>query len=73
MSKPIVINFFGSAGSGKSTNSAGLAYKLKKDGYKVELVTEYARDLDISKTEHILANQRMYFLQDSDLDFIITD
>ena len=76
-----VINMFGAAGSGKSTNSAGLAYELKKDGFKVELVTEFAKELCITKSEHLLENQiwvfgnqyhKMKYLSD-DLDFIITD
>lgn len=76
-----VINMFGAAGSGKSTNSAGLAYELKKDGFKVELVTEFAKELCITKSEHLLENQiwvfgnqyhKMKYLS-NDLDFIITD
>ena len=76
-----VINMFGAACSGKSTNSAGLAYELKKDGFKVELVTEFAKELCITKSEHLLENQiwvfgnqyhKMKYLSD-DLDFIITD
>ena len=72
---------FGAAGSGKSTNSAGLAYELKKDGFKVELVTEFAKELCITKSEHLLENQiwvfgnqyhKMKYLS-NDLDFIITD
>ena len=64
-----------------STNSAGLAYELKKDGFKVELVTEFAKELCITKSEHLLENQiwvfgnqyhKMKYLSD-DLDFIITD
>lgn len=76
-----VINMFGAAGSGKSTNSAGLAYELKKDGFKIELVTEFAKELCITKSEHLLENQiwvfgnqyhKMKYLS-NDLDFIITD
>ena len=76
-----VINMFGAPSSGKSTNSAGLAYELKKDGFKVELVTEFAKELCITRTEHLLENQiwvfgnqyhKMKYLSD-DLDFIITD
>ena len=37
----IVINLFGSSGSGKSTTAMGLAYKLKTLGFKVELVSEF--------------------------------
>ena len=76
-----VINMFGAPCSGKSTNSAGLAYELKKDGFKVELVTEFAKELCITKSEHLLENQiwvfgnqyhKMKYLS-NDLDFIITD
>ncbi len=56
-----VINMFGAAGAGKSTNSAGLAYELKKDGFKVELVTEFAKELCITKSEHLLENQIWVF------------
>ena len=40
-----IINLFGGPGSGKSTAAAGLFYRMKMHGYKVELVTEYAKDL----------------------------
>lgn len=40
-----VINLFGGPGSGKSTTAAGLFYHMKLMGLKVELVTEYAKDL----------------------------
>lgn len=40
-----VINLFGGPGSGKSTTAAGLFYQMKLAGHKVELVTEYAKDL----------------------------
>jgi hypothetical protein len=40
-----VINLFGGPGSGKSTTAAGLFYRMKLAGHKVELVTEYAKDL----------------------------
>lgn len=44
MKKTLVVNFFGSPGSGKSTSAAYLFSKLKMDGVDVELVTEYAKD-----------------------------
>lgn len=40
-----VVNLFGGPGSGKSTTAAGLFYKMKLAGHRVELVTEYAKDL----------------------------
>jgi hypothetical protein len=41
----LVVNLFAGPGTGKSTNAA-LAYgKLKCDGVKAELVTEFAKDL----------------------------
>lgn len=40
-----IINLFGSPGSGKSTNAAELFAKMKRFGFKVELVTEYAKDI----------------------------
>lgn len=76
-----VINLFGSSGSGKSTNAAGLAYELKTEGFKVEIITEYAKELCILSSEHLLENQiwvfanqyqKMKYLSE-DLDFVITD
>lgn len=76
-----VINLFGSSGAGKSTCASGLAYELKMEGFKVELVTEYAKELCILKSEHLLENQiwvfanqyqKMKYLSE-DLDFVIAD
>lgn len=77
-----VINLFGSSGSGKSTTALGLAYQLKMQGYKVELVTEwikekiFSEDFSVMKDQlYIFAKQRrkQFILQDKGLDFIITD
>jgi predicted ATPase len=38
------INLFGGPGTGKSTTAASLFVAMKKAGYKVELVTEVAKD-----------------------------
>ncbi len=43
-----VINFFAGPGAGKSTTAAGLFFEMKCLGLKVELVTEYAKDLAYS-------------------------
>lgn len=40
-----VLNLFGGPGVGKSTTAAGLFFKMKNLGIKVELVTEFAKDL----------------------------
>jgi len=44
-----VINLFGGPGCGKSTTAAGLFFLMKARGHKVELVTEYAKDLTYEK------------------------
>lgn len=76
-----VINLYGSSGSGKSTNAAGLAYELKTEGLKVETINEYAKELCISNSSHLLDNQTWVFANQyqkmkylsKDLDFVITD
>lgn len=40
-----VINLFGPPGCGKSTAAAGLFHKMKVNGYDVEIVTEFAKDM----------------------------
>lgn len=75
-----VINLWGGPGSGKSTTAAGLFFKMKLAGYKVELVTEYAKELVYAnKLKSTLQNQilfeqhlRQLRLKDR-VDFIITD
>lgn len=78
----VVINLFGSAGSGKSTTAMGLTYYLRLLGYKAEYVTEYAKDLvnegSLNKLKHqlyVFAKQlkRMEVVSDKGLDFIVTD
>ena len=77
-----VINLFGSAGAGKSTTALGVAHNLKINGYKVEYVSEYAKQLVMSGCqnllayqEHVFTNQlfQMNILKDKSLDFIVTD
>jgi hypothetical protein len=57
MKKLKVINFFGGPGCGKSTTSAGVFHKMKVLGLKVELVTEYAKDMVYENRANILADQ----------------
>ena len=76
-----VINLFGSPGSCKSTLAAGLFFLMKNAGYKVELVTEYAKDMVYENRTNILSdqlyilakqNRRLSRLKDS-VDYVVTD
>lgn len=75
-----IINLFGGPGSGKSTTAAGLFFLMKHEGYKVELVTEYAKELVYeglithTSAKDILFGQwkRQAILMDK-VDYIITD
>ena len=81
--EPIVVNIFGGPGVGKSTLSAGLFYKLKSQGCKCELVTEYAKELVFEDRKNILKddqfyvfakqNRKIFRLLKQDINFIITD
>jgi molybdopterin-guanine dinucleotide biosynthesis protein len=76
-----VINLYGGPSTGKSTTAAGLFYKMKSAGYKVELVTEYAKDLTYDKRHTILKNQEYVFAKQfsrlrrlkDQVDYVITD
>ncbi len=61
MSKLKVINLYGGPGSGKSTMAARCFAELKMNGYNVELVTEYAKDLTWAGREKTLRDQ-LYIL-----------
>jgi adenylate kinase family enzyme len=56
-----VINLWGAPGAGKSTVAAGLFYKMKVADYKVELVTEYAKDVVWDNRDDLLKDQ-LYLL-----------
>jgi len=43
MNKPIVVNFYGGPGTGKSTMAAAVFAEFKSEGINCELVTEYAK------------------------------
>lgn len=53
-----VINLYGGPGSGKSTTAAGLFYKMKRQHYSIELVTEFAKDMVYDGQGHILRSGR---------------
>lgn len=77
-----IINLFGGPGSGKSTVAAGLFYKMKLRHKKVELVTEYAKELVydgtlemmLDRQEVIFAeqNQRLHRLRGK-VDYVLID
>jgi hypothetical protein len=56
-----VINLFGGPGTGKSTTAAGIFNRMKVQGYNVELVTEYAKDMTWEGRDNVLADQ-LYIL-----------
>jgi energy-coupling factor transporter ATP-binding protein EcfA2 len=77
----IVINLFGGPGAGKSTTAAGLFFMMKNAGMKVELVTEYAKDIvwagrhkELDDQLYIFAKQhhRLHNLVGK-VEFVITD
>lgn len=78
-----VINMFAGPGAGKSTTAAGLFFEMKCAGHKVELVTEYAKELAYrgllgsrlfanAFTMHDVQRERMEALR-GQVDFIVTD
>jgi hypothetical protein len=58
-----VINFFGGPGAGKSTAAAGLFYEMKKRWMRVELVSEFAKELVWSGSSHLLSHQNYVFAE----------
>ena len=57
MLRTVVVNALAGPGAGKSTMSYGLIAKLKAEGHKAELVTEYAKDLTYRRDFEALRNQ----------------
>jgi len=77
-----IINLYGGPGCGKSTTAAGIFYHLKNKGYKIEFVTEYAKDLvwedrvsDLEIQIYIFAKQyrKMLTVASHKVDYIVTD
>lgn len=76
-----IVNLFGGPGCGKSTSKAGLFYRMKLAGLKVESVDEYAKELTydedwdrLSKQGHVTRTQerRQRRLIDK-VDWVVTD
>ena len=79
--KPLVVNFFGAPGAGKSTLAAAVFAKLKMQGVSCELVDEYVKGAVWENRIKIIQNQ-LYLLGKqyqklarigNDVDIIITD
>jgi len=76
-----VINFFGGPSSGKSTQGAGLFYKMKAAGYNVELVNEFAKEVVWEGNVPLLRDQLFVLAHQNrklvrlagKVDYIITD
>ena len=79
--KTKIINFFGGPGVGKSTTATGLFSWMKQQGYSVEYVSEFAKELSwegstsqLENQAHVFAEQfrRQWRLIDQ-VDYVITD
>lgn len=77
-----VINFYGGAGIGKSTIAADIYSKLKRRGYKTELVGEFAKWLWYQNATDIVEDQLYLFAEQAhrtrtlaryDIDFAVCD
>jgi ABC-type oligopeptide transport system ATPase subunit len=76
-----VINLWGGPGCGKSTTASGLFHLMKLRGHKVELVTEFAKELTYDENWDMLTRQEkileeQYARQQrliSHVDYAITD
>jgi len=79
--KTVVVNMFSGPGSGKSTLAAELYVYMKKRGYKVEFLQEYAKKLVWEKDFDRLNNQQLVsykyyktiFAMNGCVDYIILD
>lgn len=55
-----VINIYGAPGCGKSTLAAGLFYKMKVNGFSVEIVSEYAKECVFEERFNIIKEDQLY-------------
>jgi len=75
------ISLFGGPGTGKSTTAAGLFHQMKTDGERVELITEFAKDLVYKEDYLQLGNQLSLLAEQKNrnrvlqgkVDYTITD
>lgn len=77
-----IINFYGEPGSGKSTLAASLFVQMKKNNYKVELISQYAKDCVYEDRHETLKDQLYIFAKQNhrlincskkNLDYVISD
>lgn len=76
-----VINLYAGPGAGKSTVAAGLFSLMKALGYRVELVTERAKDYTYQRDGKSLGNQLLLLAEQDarlrrlvgEVDWVITD
>jgi len=57
----LIINLFGTPGSGKSTGAAYVFSRLKLAGINAELVTEFAKDKVYEESKEVFNNQAYIF------------
>lgn len=78
----LVVNLWGAPSSGKSTTAAGLFFLLKINKWRVELITEFAKEMVWERNENIFGDQMFIFaeqnrrlrrLESHDVDVAITD
>jgi len=77
----IVVNLWGGPGCGKSTTASGLFSLMKMRGHKVELVTEYAKELTYDNNWPMLDKQELIFPEQyrrqqrllGQVDYVISD
>ena len=76
----LLVNFMGAPGCGKSTTAAGAFFELKRQGWNVELITEYTKELIIKGDADTLADELLVFAEKyrrvammKDVDIVITD
>lgn len=58
MKKPLIVNFYAGPGCGKTTAALELTAALKKKGYNVEYVSEYAKELVLEDRLEELKDQQ---------------
>jgi len=57
----LVVNLYGGPGAGKSTLASDIFVKLKRNGIRCELVSEFAKDLTWDESYKTLQNQVFIF------------
>jgi len=80
--RPLLVNLFAGPSAGKTTAALELTAALKKKGYNVEYVSEFAKELVLENKTEFLKNQeyvtdeqyhRLDRLRNSGVEIIVTD